>query len=237
MIYAMALSSLLYVYAARNVVRPGDEAGLWVFRSFLVSCLVHAPWSVGFHALGFRSRDTYWFFKTMDHLFVYVASVFLTYALSYHSLFDWPVTRSVLVLLAVMMAIVQLFVACFPVFREDRFKFWRVFCAGAIVQNYLLPTYLRLYELLALEDPGSVGWGVELVSVVIPFLCFVFGGLTYGFSWPDCRYPGVFDLHLRGHVLMHFALLGAHLAEFLFICMSYHRFHMQSGGELAWSWQ
>ena len=85
-VFALAFSTGGFAYASSLRLSYGDWAP---FLSFYISCLVHAPISIGYHLFLCISPETYWRWRTLDVCFIFVASNFLTFALAFFVLPYW----------------------------------------------------------------------------------------------------------------------------------------------------
>lgn len=82
MIGAAVVSLILYLHAM-NIPSLTFNDRL-VFFIFLLSCIIHTPFSVAYHILRYTNEQTRLMWKNLDFAFISVSSVLLTFALCYY---------------------------------------------------------------------------------------------------------------------------------------------------------
>lgn len=194
MMIASIISCGLYAYALNT--RCSTWFDVSVYSAFLASCLVHAPFSIGFHTFRCISAETKERWRKLDLSFVLIASIFLTFALSAHV---FPIHMTL------FLTALSSFVACIGIYvihnRHDvANKYFIIGCISVPVMIYLLPMVIH----------ASV-WTTVTIGAL---LC---GMLVYVTSIPERFSPGRFDTVGHSHNIMHICLIVAHVAEFMWL--------------------
>lgn len=177
-----------------------------VFTAFLLSCVVHAPFAVGNHILRHLGESAYAYWKRMDIFFIFVASIFLTFSLSYF-LLPGAVT-AILVGLSVLAASYAYHRADTRVYGlgSNTRRVSSLLCVMMAIIPYIIPV---IYACFVRPDLRPIGLGI--IGTLI------FSGIIYATAFPERYYPRIFDLVGASHQIMHLGILVAHVLEFAFI--------------------
>ncbi|EFJ47405.1 hypothetical protein VOLCADRAFT_92076 [Volvox carteri f. nagariensis] len=204
------------------------ELDLTPFLALWLCPTVHLPFTVGYHQFLCISPTVLRRWRALDVAFIFIASIPLTYGLSY---FVMPLPYA-LGLTAVTIGLslhAWHHAATLPAGAEiDKKANTRY--VGYVVLVYTFPILLqagRDMQQFILYDNSNPGAMHDLpytfwCAAAITF-CFLFGGVTYVVSFPDIYAPGVFDIVGAAQQLMHLAIAGAHAIEWLFVIHMYQR--------------
>ncbi|KAG2426306.1 hypothetical protein HXX76_013063 [Chlamydomonas incerta] len=172
--------------------------------------------------------------RALDVAFIFVASIPLTWGLAYFVM--PPAAAAALTAVAVGLALHAWHNAAALPAGADIDKKANTRYVGLVVLVYTFPIVMRgAQDLLATYGPGADGvWpavatalGVDPLygakcAVAVAF-CFVYGAAVYTSSFPDVYAPGLCDLVGSAQQLMHLAIAGAHVVEWLFAIHMYQR--------------
>jgi len=95
--------------------------------------------------------------------------------------------------------------------------------SDAVVGSF--PMVYQMMRELAEWNP-TLATGCTLAKVVL----WQLGGWAYAHSFPQKYFPGVFDLVGASHQLMHLAVIGAHILDYLFVWEMFCRRVTAEGG-------
>lgn len=160
-----------------------------------VLCLVHVPFSVQYHLSKDVSETIKYKTRKRDILFVFIASVFLTFSLG---AFTLP--------LGITMAL-----TCYSAYLAIRIaleyngtngnKNELVMLMSQTIAVYLTPVII-----------GTLYYKTNPIYLFIIVLSLIIGACVYTYSVPEKWQPGKFDFFGSSHQLMHFTLIVAHIA-------------------------
>jgi len=207
MIFASIFSTACFAFAKVVVgLREVDHA---VFFLFLLSTLLHCPWSVGYHLCMPISPAEDIFWRQMDTGAVFSVSVLLSFSFSYY-VFPYYVTI-IVVLLSFVTALIGI--------REVRK--WKpgsliekTYLSRIIMSAVFLYSLPLLWQIICnLKDNAHS----STASIVCAFSSLAIGCVLFDNSIPQCYFPGKFTVFFTSHQLMHFFLITANISEFMFL--------------------
>ena len=193
-----------------------------IFILFGLHGWIHLPFSVGYHLFGCMNRETFYRWRGYDMSMILIAGNILTFVLSYYVYNIYftiilTLATSIFVFYAVNDIITSNKLGKFPKIRALKYT-------GIVVISYTSPIIYQTIMDIITYDNG-------LNSIVVQ--CFIFilvglsiGALTFAFNFPEILFnSGTFDLFFNGHNIMHFGVIMAHIAEFVFILHMYSRWN------------
>lgn len=232
MILGWLMSCWLLLWALRELQPRGADLVAFVA---LWSCpTLHLPFTVGYHQFACMSPEALRYWRGLDVIFIFWASVPLTFALAY---FVMPLPYALgLTAVALALALHAWHNAhSLPAGAEINKKANTRY-VGLVVLVYTSPVVLQACKDLAgMLLSGAAGayqlpyevydplYSVKCAAALA--FCFVYGGVTYVASFPDVYAPGMFDIVGAAQQLMHMAIVGAHALEWLFVIHMFHRRH------------
>lgn len=177
---------------------------------FLVSA-VHLPFSVGYHIFECMSQDTLKKWRRLDVSFIFISSIFLTFALAFFALPTWAT-----VLVTALAAIVT----AAAIYKQDHLtaqeqldQTFQTKYIATIVIIYLIPMVWKSFT--DLMTYGTLT--APIIATITVFVSLTIGGYLYATGFPESRFPRTFDIWGNSHNLMHVCITVAHVAEFAFI--------------------
>jgi predicted membrane channel-forming protein YqfA (hemolysin III family) len=191
MIFNVIVSSVILFYTAHLSV---------AFIILWFSCIIHAPFSVGYHLFRCIDTKTHNLWRKLDIIFIIITCNLIYIALGWHSLqvqlFYFILYISIISSLCFIYDFISNIKAGEPIPNKIQHTAKIAF----FVMIYLFP---MLYN----ND----------ICFYIAFLSLFIGGSVYGLSFPEKYYPVIFDFIGNSHFIMHISLLFAHLSEYNFI--------------------
>jgi adiponectin receptor len=171
-----------------------------VFTAFLISGTISVPYSIQYHTRSNISKDEKSRTRRLDMVFVFIASIFLTFALSF---FVFPLSvTSVLTLCSAYFAR-HIYLTYHGASNNKQEITTVMFQAVAV--------YLTPLAYASLVDFKMASYFITVFSSL------ALGALIYIFNLPERWFPGRFDILGSSHQIMHVFLIIAHIVEFLFI--------------------
>lgn len=171
------------------------------FVCFCLSCILHTPWSFGYHMFIPISREVSTWWQRMDATFVHVMSALLTFSLSWN--FLSPTTTFILCIADIVIVFIGIKDIFSPQSKNNT-RLRKVLIMGLSALGYLIPVLMKLCTRF------------DIVTLMIPvsLLC---GAFAYAFHFPERFAPGRFDAFGNSHHVMHLGVIIAHIAGFCFI--------------------
>ncbi|KAG2436098.1 hypothetical protein HYH02_011609 [Chlamydomonas schloesseri] len=231
MIFGWACSCWLLWWTVTRLQPEGWD--LFAFWSLWLCPTIHLPFTVGYHQFAGMSPAILRRWRALDVVFIFVASIPLTWGLAYFVM--PPAAAAALTAVTVGLALHAWHNAAALPAGADIDKKANTRYVGLVVLVYTFPIVLRgAQDLAATYLVGDGIWpavaaalGVDPLygakCVLAVAFCFVYGGAVYTASFPDVFAPGVFDLVGSAQQLMHLAIAGAHVIEWLFAIHMYQR--------------
>ena len=186
------------------------------FYAITFSVLLHLPFTVGFHLFRGINATVYNFWRRLDQMFIFIASIFLCFALDYFVFPSWgtSINCSISVLIAIR-ACTQLW-RLKPDFRRNRYRM--VLYVSMTVWCYWCPMiYQSVHDIKRAQ-----GWRAPVLTL-LTISSVSAGSWCFARGFPECYVPGVFDLIASSHQLMHLGAMAGHIGEFYFILHMYRR--------------
>lgn len=192
---------------------PRDAAA---FVALCLSALVHLPFAVGYHLFLPISPRVYNRWRRLDVSFIFVASVFLAFALSRFVLPPWATGAVVGVAAAV---------ACAALLQLANLKEGQALnrsaqagFVGGVVLVYTFPMLC-----LTVKDAVARTFTVGCLTTLTTFVSLFGGAWAYADCFPERLAHGRYDLVGNSHQIMHVGVAGAHVSEFFFVLDAYRR--------------
>jgi adiponectin receptor len=170
------------------------ETPLTAFAAFHASACLHVPFSVGYHLLMPLSKRVYNVWRKLDIMFIFIASVPLTYALSFFVFprwATWALTATAASVAASAVKRVSRLKEGEPLHRSSHTRF-----IAMIAAVYYLPMACQG----ALDAASGSFSGVLLCVVCVP-CALGLGGLAYVHNFPESAVPERLDLVVRLRLL------------------------------------
>lgn len=204
---ASAIAIGLYARVLTHNLKTTDNI---VFASFLLSCIVHTPFAVGNHILRHMGASHYAYWKRMDVLFIFVASNFLTFSLSFY-VFPLPITMLLtgINIKKTMDATDKLTHAYYGLGCNTNHGA-HVRCLLDIVAIYMTPVIAGVFV-----NPSCFPCVLAIV------VSLGLGAIVYLSGFPERFFPRKCDIYGASHQLMHVAIIAAYIAEHRFVCLMY----------------
>jgi adiponectin receptor len=214
MVISSAASCVLLAYVLKTLPWGWD---ILPFAVLTFSAVIHMPFSVANHTFIPISYETYTFWKLLDLDFIFVASSFMSFSLSYFVFPIWAVILNVAITVAVSFCSIRSFhMNVHKLSPENPMYPRQVQMVGCAVACYWFPMFsIILQELweLRLGTPSFFAGGA-IASLVV-------GAYVFATGWPQKHAPGSLDFFMNSHQLMHWTLLSAHLCEYAFLYCLY----------------
>lgn len=197
MIASAIVSLSLYLWV---IPRTSTLFEKFVFTAFLISCLIHLPFSLMYHLRMHISKEEKLGARKLDITFIFIASIFLTFALG---AFVLPIHfTTMLTCLSVYLAVKV--IKDYDGHEED--KWYITMMLAKCVAVYLTPVVIATINNL-----------VHPVYAFSIILSLAIGAFVYVYQIPERFAKETFDYVGQSHQIMHLTLLVAHLAEFCFL--------------------
>ena len=205
-------ATLYMVTVALGVWNDSTEGDKTAFYAFFLTCLVHAPFSIGYHLIGCSgiSQNAFLFWQRADFMMIFGASIPLAYALGYHAFLEDPIFFSITlggVILCFSYTALHILDEFDPMKRMKQLSF--------VVFFYLIPVIYQLVMDLAVLDVLAprlwFGLGI-IISLGV-------GAYAYGSHWPENVLP---NFCFTSHSVMHLCINSAYVFEFLFILTNFY---------------
>ena len=203
--FSAIVSIALYIWLLTN--HKLDNTQFIVFTSFLISCIIHTPFSVANHILRHQGKLAYSYWKSMDIMFIFIASIFLTFSLSFF-IFPLMITMGLVAL--------SIFIAIYAYRNMLNNKYYglgaktnktkHIMCVLMAIVPYIIPI---IYGAIVRPELRKLAYGI----IATLFLC----GVIYGTAIPERFFPATFDIVGASHQILHIGVLLAHVMEFIFI--------------------
>jgi predicted membrane channel-forming protein YqfA (hemolysin III family) len=206
-----ATSVALLATVAVAAPPPLSTAFLAPFILLTAAVLLHMPFSVGFHLFRGINADVYNLWRRLDQIFIFFASVLLALALSWHAYESAAaIALNTAAAAVVAVAAVREIVGLQPHYQRPRGAM--VAFVGSIVMCYWWPMGVTAVRELAAGTPTAATW-----TALGTFAVLQAGGAAYACGFPERAFPGIFDVCMFSHQLMHVAALAAHVLEYCFV--------------------
>ena len=196
MILAFFIATFLCVFAVSKFKQHNTRFAILLFYTHI---LIIVPASVNYHLKANVSSDVRATAKRIDVLCVFIASIFLTLALSWN-VFPLPIT-------------ITLAAACL-LFTIKAFRTYdgKSNDKKELAKSYLIVVLIYLSPLAfkALSSRSTRSWQCFIWVV----FALIAAAILYVFHIPERWYPGAFDYIGCSHQLMHLCLIIANVAEF-----------------------
>lgn len=173
--------------------------GSWPFFMFLLSAMVHLPFSLGYHLFMPINKSVFETWRRLDLTFIFIASCPLTLALCYYAV-PWPVT-------CILTGIMCLVSCIFVLFKKNIKQSTNALFITIAVACYTFP-------MIASAFLGKTSFWYPIATLG----SLLVSGLLYTNCWPERFFtPGTLDLFGRSHHFVHILIGLAHVIEFIFI--------------------
>lgn len=196
-------------------LKPGNLA--FVFVCYACGALLHCPWSTSFHVAMPINRTTMNFWRRMDLCAIFYCSVLMTFSLAFFVLPWWGLMIDTLIAAFVATAGILTYARLPEDHELDKVK--HSLFVGLVVWCYLFPMAYACFR-----DAGTGQVTVSVSCFIGAFICKVLGALVFANGWPECQWPGKFDVWGHSHQTMHWFVAGAYVFEFFFLVDNYLRF-------------
>jgi predicted membrane channel-forming protein YqfA (hemolysin III family) len=216
------------VFAWTLTWAPGAlPAGGWApFAVLWLATQVHAPCSVGYHLFMPMGKRVSNLWRRLDVCAIFVASALLTYAMSAFVL--PPAAVAALTSAAAALAAF----ACLRTWGlrpddslADSKASHACFVACGVVL-YVTPVVMVMAWEVAAGGvvAAATSPGVLCGAGIVTSLAL--SGIVYSCSWPECQWPGAFDLVGNSHQLMHVGIMVTQCFQWGFL-LTYAADHMR----------
>jgi len=184
--------------------------------SLTSSALIHLPFSLGYHIFMPISERVFILWRKLDVSFIFIASIFLTYALDCY-IFPWSVTvMHIFFTVLVAYEGINNFWRCSNQAKIDHLR--HTYLLSTVILCYMFPVICKIVYDIAIKNEitNSVIYGILLIKVLL--LC----GYAFSKEWPQILFPGKLDLIGNSHNIVHITAAIAHILEYLFILENYN---------------
>lgn len=207
MILAIITSMTLYIYAEVSLrLNKNDRA---IFVCFMLSCVLHAPLSIGYHLFMPISPDINLTWRRLDTGGVFVVSVLLTFALG-RPVLPTPILFAVILSSTTTAALGVKEVLSWQSDKVIERKYLSRLISCAVL-NYLFPT--MYYVVRHLISNNSLDF--SCIAVLGMIISLTSGCIIFDYGFPQNIYKG--KSLITSHQIMHLSLVSAHLCEYAFI--------------------
>lgn len=216
-VWTMIVWAILAVALFAYIVgKHSSKMRLWdysVFFIYMVSILIHLPFSVGYHVMRFVDNDTMTRWKKMDLLFISVNGLLVLFALLAYVFPLW------VTIALTTMAVVLLYRIYWALFKKDKIDITQ---KKEIFRNILGVNMLCAIPAIYATIKHWNGNRIISWMAIGGILSLLFASSVYATSFPEKHFPHKFDILGTSHQLMHVGAILSYVFGFFFI-------YLQSG--------
>lgn len=205
-IWTMIIANIISINLLAYSISTTHHSHWHAFIALYLCSFIHLPFTVGYHLFLPKSPETYNIWRKLDLSFIFISSIFLTYALSVHAL-SFIATY--------FLCLSSIFCTLFAIRHISKLKpkqkldkITHTCFISTIVLIYLTPMVITCFK------SNSHIFTVCTITTIISLLG---GAFAYAFNIPERFCPGCFDFFGSSHNIMHIGLIIAHIFEFIFI--------------------
>jgi adiponectin receptor len=206
-VWSLIFASAVVVCVMTCIAATGPLWALPGYIAFVACPLLHLPFSCGYHTFSPISEEEAMKWRTLDIIFIFVASIPLAFALSW-PVFPWWGVLAVTLTAALVTAIAIPLIIIFK-------KAWTMtvgsIFVGCIAAVYVFPMgWLFVQNLLRGQFPVT---SIAFVGVILSLLG---GSLAVIYNWPQCCAPGDWAIGYS-HNVMRCGIIAALFFEMIFM--------------------
>jgi adiponectin receptor len=198
----------IYLY-----LRYSNKNHLHVFFVFMMAFLMHTPFAIANHLFRYIDEFNRVFWKRMDMVLISIASVLLTYSLSY---FVFPLQWTCFfTLVSLCLCIHSIYTLYQKSIHNNQQRILLHFIGSIVIFNIPI-----VYSIFKQSESAIV---FACIGIIV---CMTLTAIVYTKAFPEKYFPNTFDIFGASHQLMHVGLIIVHVLQFFVI----YRLSLQSHG-------
>ncbi|KAJ7220617.1 hemolysin-III related-domain-containing protein [Mycena pura] len=188
---------------------------------FLLGALTCFLCSATYHSATCHSEKVEKFMNRVDHIGIFFLGTLNYFSTFHYAFFCAPHLRSLYIAAMTVSGTTGTYLACAPTYATPAYRRMRTYTYFACGGVAIIPFVHAMWR---------NGWQETSRWLLIEAACYVGGALTYAERFPECRWPGRFDLIGSSHQIFHVCTLFAVWAHYAAVVGGFRYWHVERGG-------
>ncbi|KAJ7682633.1 hemolysin-III related-domain-containing protein [Mycena polygramma] len=197
-----------------------------LFRVFLLGAFVCFTCSVMFHSSLCHSEKVAKVLNRVDYFGIFVLGTVNYFPTFHYAFFCAPQLRNLYIALMSISGSAGIYLSCSPTYGTPAYRRMRTYTYFACGMVTVIPLAHAVFRNGWKETSAATSFTWLLLEVVF----YVGGAILYSERWPECMWPGRFDLVGSSHQIFHVCSLLAVLSHYMAVSEGFRYWHAQRGG-------
>ncbi|KAF7324630.1 hypothetical protein MKEN_00504500 [Mycena kentingensis (nom. inval.)] len=199
-----------------------------LLATFLTGAAVCFVTSAAFHASICHSQPVAKYMNRVDYFGILVLGTVNYFPTFHYAFYCAPTLRNLYIAMMTVSGSTGIYLACSPRYASPEYRRMRTYtffsCGGVVI----LPFIHAMWRNGLQEANCAISFNWILAEAAF----YVGGALLYSERFPECRWPGRFDIFGSSHQIFHVCSLLAVWAHYKSVESSFHYRHAVRGGTL-----